>query len=203
MQPRTDDKPFAQEAVVDANLCTSCGICAGACPTATPFRRASALTPGIDVPDSSIRELRDRTLSAADRLSGDAKVIVYGCQAGVNLDALQGPGIATLCAPCTAALPPSFLDFVISRHHADGVFLTGCREGDCFNRQGIMWVQQRIAGQRDPYLRARVPRERIARFWAGVARPRQLADELDAFRNRLTELGPFKKSVPKLHDHRK
>jgi quinol-cytochrome oxidoreductase complex cytochrome b subunit/coenzyme F420-reducing hydrogenase delta subunit len=201
MQPRTDDKPFAQEAVVDANLCTSCGICAGACPTATPFRRASALTPGIDLPNSSIRDLRDRTLSAADQLSGDARVIVYGCQAGVNLDALQGPSIATLCAPCTATVPPSFLDFVISRHHVDGVFLTGCREGDCFNRQGIRWVQQRIAGQRDPYLRTRVPRERIAKFWAGVAGPQQLADELDAFRNRLRGLGAFGKAVPKQNDH--
>ena len=36
------------EAVVNDALCVACGICAGACPTSTPFRRRAALTPGID-----------------------------------------------------------------------------------------------------------------------------------------------------------
>jgi coenzyme F420-reducing hydrogenase delta subunit len=55
------------------------------------------------------------------------------------------------------------------RNYADGVLLTGCGEGDCFYRLGIRWTQQRIAGLRDPRLRARVPRERVATCWTGEA----------------------------------
>ena len=42
MMPRTDGRAFEREAVVNPSLCVSCGICAGACPTSMPFRRASS-----------------------------------------------------------------------------------------------------------------------------------------------------------------
>ena len=60
MMPRTDGRAFEREAVVNASLCVSCGICAGACPTSMPFRRASELVPGIDLPGLTIAALRDR-----------------------------------------------------------------------------------------------------------------------------------------------
>ena len=77
---------------------------------------------------------------------------------------------------------------MITRHHADGVFLTGCRAGDCYERLGARWMEQRIASERDPYLRQRVPRERITTFWAGVDGGAALAEELAAFRGRLRDL---------------
>jgi coenzyme F420-reducing hydrogenase delta subunit len=84
--------------------------------------------------------------------------------------------------------PPSFIDFLITRHHVDGVFITGCRAGDCYERLGARWMEQRIAGERDPHLRPRVPRERIATFWAGVDAGAALAEELAEFRARLRDL---------------
>ncbi len=38
------------------------------------------------------------------------------------------------------------------------------RAGDCYQRLGARWLEQRIASERDPHLRQRVPRERIATF---------------------------------------
>jgi quinol-cytochrome oxidoreductase complex cytochrome b subunit/coenzyme F420-reducing hydrogenase delta subunit len=187
---RTDGLPFAQQAVVNTSLCTSCGICAGACPTATPFRRASELVPGIDLPRFPIKALREATLAATKTLTGQARVIVYGCEAGADIETLKGPSVAALRLPCIAALPPAFVDFVLTRKHADGVFLTGCREGDCFNRHGIRWTEERIGRERDPRLRARVPREHIHRFWAGITRKRKLIQELGRFRAELCQLGP-------------
>lgn len=96
--------------------------------------------------------------------------------------------------PCIAMLPPSFIDFVITRNHADGVFLAGCSEGNCHYRLGIDWMEQRLAGERDPYLRKRVPRERIATCWAGITRNKLLQKELRAFQDRLRELPPYKRS---------
>jgi coenzyme F420-reducing hydrogenase delta subunit len=85
-------------------------------------------------------------------------------------------------------LPPSFVDFLISRRHVEGVLLSGCRDGDCYYRLGIPWTRQRIVGERDPYLRKRVPRERLASCWVGVDRTPRLRAELEAFRARLGEL---------------
>ena len=39
MMPRSDGTAYETEAVVDPALCMTCGLCVGACPTATPFRR--------------------------------------------------------------------------------------------------------------------------------------------------------------------
>jgi coenzyme F420-reducing hydrogenase delta subunit len=85
-------------------------------------------------------------------------------------------------------LPPSFIDFLITRRHVDGVLLTGCRENDCYERLGARWTEDRIAGDRDPHLRRRVPRERIASVWAGADGDEALGEALAAFRARLREL---------------
>ena len=71
----------------------------------------------------------------------------------------------------------------------------GCRANDCYERLGARWTEQRIAGERDPHLRARVPRERIDSFWAGMDRGTQLAEALTAFRARLRELNASKAPV--------
>jgi quinol-cytochrome oxidoreductase complex cytochrome b subunit/coenzyme F420-reducing hydrogenase delta subunit len=193
LRPRSDGLPFAAEAAVDAGLCTACGICVGACPTATPFRRLAELIPGIDMPRLTVRALRERTLAATAALAGTDRVVVYGCQGGPDLAPLSGAGVAAVALPCVAALPPSFIDFVISRRHADGVLLAGCKAGDCYQRLGVAWTEQRLAGRRDPYLRARVPRERVATCWAGARGGPRLARELAAFRERLRRLGPYRR----------
>ncbi|TFH40380.1 MAG: hydrogenase iron-sulfur subunit, partial [Lysobacterales bacterium] len=169
-------------------LCVACGICVGACPTATPFRCRSALKAGIELPELPLLTLREQSLSRCQYLEGDDRVIVYGCGHGADLSAVAGASVAVVELPCIAMLAPSFIDFMITRHHVDGVFLTGCRAGDCYERLGARWTEQRIAGERDPYLRQRVPRERIATFWAGGDGGAAMADELAAFRARLRDL---------------
>jgi ferredoxin/coenzyme F420-reducing hydrogenase delta subunit len=193
LRPRTDGLPYASEAAVDPDLCTACGICAGACPTATPFRRATELVAGIDLPQLPVRELRDRTLEAAARLSGKDRVLAYVCRCGADPAALEASGVGVVTLPCVGALPPSFIDFIISRRHADGVLLVGGAAGDCYQRLGIDWTEQRLAGRRDPYLRGRVPRERVATVWAGPNGSRHMQRELAAFRERLKALGPWQR----------
>ena len=191
MEPRSDQKAFAKEAVVDAARCVSCGLCVGSCPTATPYRRRTALIPGIDLPDGNIQAIRERSLAATEALQGEGRVLVYGCEHGVDLKGLPNGSVGVVTLPCVANLPPAFLDFVISRRLADGVLLTGCRKGDCHERLGIEWTEQRIARERDPMLRERVPRARIAQCWAGVDRGRLLQSELQRFQERLEQMGPY------------
>jgi coenzyme F420-reducing hydrogenase delta subunit/NAD-dependent dihydropyrimidine dehydrogenase PreA subunit len=165
MQARTDGSAYAQEAVVDAALCVSCGICVGACPTATPFRQASALSPGIDLSDLSAAMLRAEVESAAAGLQGDQRVMVFGCKGSAPLRQLADRATAVVAVRCMAQLPPSFVDFILSRNLADGVFLAGCTGGDCEYRLGAEWTQQRMQRQRDPHLRKRINDRCIALGW--------------------------------------
>ena len=194
MHPRTDGLAFRLEARVIEAKCTACGICAGACPTSTPFRRHSELVPGIDIPELPMVELREKVLSAGQRLTGTGRALVFTCQNGPQVPEPQDANFAVISLRCIGQLPPSFIDFVISRNHADGVFLTGCRAGDCFDRLGHRWTEQRIAGERDPHLRKRVPRERLVRYWAGVDHTRHLQQKIKEFCATLAQVGPYQRT---------
>jgi len=161
MEPRSDGLAFSEEAVVNSERCVGCGLCVGACPTAMPFRRHSALVPGIDLDAQPLTELRD-AVTAAGLLAGNPRVLLIACSAA---PAGAAGASAELRLRCLAQLPPAFIDFALSRGHAEGVLLAGCRENNCMYRLGDRWTRQRLAGERDPYLRARVDRERLKTVW--------------------------------------
>jgi ferredoxin/coenzyme F420-reducing hydrogenase delta subunit len=188
---RTDGLPFPTQAQVNAAQCTSCGICVGACPSSTPFRRSEELKTGIDLPDFTLKELRGRTIAAAKALQGPARVLVFACEHG---GARRLDGAVRL--PCVAMAPPSLFDFVLSQNLADGVAIAGCAESACFSRLGVAWTQQRIAGMRDPYLRARVPRERIATIWASAFATRGVIADIAAFTAKIAVLPRKKPRFP-------
>jgi len=100
----------------------------------------------------------------------------------------NGAGSAALRLPCIGELPPSYIDYVLSRDLADGVFLTGCAEDNCHHRFGIAWTKARLAGERDPHLRARVPRERLTTLWPVSHRRGELERALSEFTTRLEML---------------
>jgi len=181
MVPRSDGRAFDVEAIVNEDYCLSCGICAGACPTSTPFRRAKPITPGIELPDAPIIELRAQVLAASEEFDDGVRVLVFAC-ARSGAESLRMAGAKVLSMPCVGMLPPSFIDFCLSRKLADGVMIAGCADGDCYYRLGSEWVKQRVAGERDPYLRRRVQRDKLNLSWlpADATKRRRLA--FDAFR---------------------
>ncbi len=181
MQPRSDGLPFSLEAVVDPDLCVSCGICAGACPTATPFRRASALVPGIQLPQHGIAALREQVNEVCRNLRGEPAVLVFRCEHGAAVRQPSVGAVAVIDMPCTGMLPPSFIDLVLTRKMVAGVMLAGCHESSCHERLGVEWTEKRVAALRDPYLRERVPRERVALSWANPAQQRLRSAALEGF----------------------
>ena len=192
METRSDGLPFEGEAVVDPSLCVSCGICAGACPTSTPFRRVSNLVPGIDLPDRSMAAVRADVDREGDRIAGHARIMVFGCINANVAEACRAENVGVVALNCTGQLPPAFIDYVLSRKLADGVILAGCAENACYNRFGTKWTADRLAGLRDPQLRSRVPRDRLETVWAGRLGGGALRSELAAFALRLAALGPYR-----------
>ncbi|HEX6137087.1 MAG TPA: hydrogenase iron-sulfur subunit [Casimicrobiaceae bacterium] len=194
MRPRSDGKPLPREAVVDADLCAACGICAGACPSSTPFRSVDELATGIDLPQRPIGGLRDeleRTLAA---LRGTPRIVVFGCDCAADVAAVPARDTATLSLPCTAMLPPSFVEYAL-RSGADGVLVTGCRDGDCAYRLGNRWTEERMRAEREPHLRATVPPERVRIAWCGRFDAAALHRELERFRCALGAL-PVRSTRP-------
>lgn len=188
MSPREDGSKYKELAVVSTELCTSCGICAGACPSSTPFRSTDTLVSGIDLPDFTVQQLREASGEAAATMTTPVKILMYGCQYAIDVQTLNVPGVAALSLPCSANLAPAFIDFALRREGVDGVLISGCRPGDCQFRFGTDWIEQRIAGAREPYLRTHVDRRHVRVFWAATPERAALLRELEVFRDVLRTL---------------
>ncbi len=180
-----DYKKGHKQSVVDPDLCISCGICAGACPSSSPFRHVDELTTGISIPDLHIKELLSLTENKLRALKGQTRIMVYGCDHGSKVSEMASDAVATISMPCTALVPPAFIDYVLRKELAEGVMITGCCEGDCHFRLGNSWFDQRFSKERMPVLRTRVPRELIRVRWLGVQGTAQLKRELTEFRTEL------------------
>ena len=83
------DKPGHKLARVSPELCVGCGICAGACPSSTPFRGVEELVSGIDMPQRPVSALRREMEARLARLTGEIKVVVFGCDQAANTHALE------------------------------------------------------------------------------------------------------------------
>ncbi len=187
MVARTDGTSYTHQASVDPDLCVSCGICVGACPTATPFRSQGSLIPGIDLPDRSAAALR-ADIEALGGRDAEPRVVAFACRDDRQLHEAHKAGIPTVSVNCMAQLSPSFIDFALSRGHADGVLLLGCQDGNCCYRFGANWTEQRLARQRDPMLRKRVEPTKIAVGWLSPwAEHKRVADRYEAFRRSLRQ----------------
>ncbi|MBL0144180.1 MAG: cytochrome b N-terminal domain-containing protein [Betaproteobacteria bacterium] len=196
MVARTDARPHPRQAQVNPDLCAGCGICTGACPSSTPFRRDEALVTGIDMPSMAIGEMRDRLEARTAALVGRPRIVVFGCRWGADSESLAGPSTAAIEFVCGAMLPPSFVEYAL-RAGADGVLVASCREGDCEFRTGDQLIAARLGAERKPALRSSVARERVRLVPAGRTDTGFLRTQLDAFRADLERLESRHASPPK------
>ena len=192
MQARTDGARYEHEVAVNPDLCGSCGICAGACPASNPFRSArETLKTGIDMPQQSVDDLRQETRDAIAKLEGDIKILVYGCEHGLDANRLQRTDTAGIKLLCSGMLPPTLVEFAL-KQGADGVMVMGCRQNDCYFRFGNQWLKARFAGDRKPSLRARADRERIRVHGAAEPDFNEVEADLKDFRQHLVTLAQSK-----------
>ncbi|MCW8855610.1 MAG: hydrogenase iron-sulfur subunit [Gammaproteobacteria bacterium] len=188
VQKRTDGARWANEVVVNEDLCAACGICAGSCHSSNPFRHSQQeLVTGIDMPQSPVNDIRNNVESAIAELKGENKIIVFGCDNAIEFSGLKSSNIAVVSFFCVGMIPPTMIEYALKKG-ANGVFVTGCRTGDCYFRHGNKWFDERYAANRQPILRKRADRARINIFRAAETDCKKLRRELDKFQQSLVDL---------------
>jgi coenzyme F420-reducing hydrogenase delta subunit/ferredoxin len=188
VQARTDGARYEHEVVVNPELCGACGICAGSCPASNPFRTPRGeLKTGIDMPQLPVDEMRRLTRETIEAMTGDLKIIVFGCEHGLNVTRLDSDDTRGIKLICSGMLPPTLVEYAL-KQGADGVMVTGCRHNDCYFRFGNRWTRLRFAGERKPGLRGRAERERILVHGGAEPDKPEIEQDLDEFRRRLREL---------------
>ncbi len=164
MVERTDGSRHKYLAVIDPKRCVSCGICIGSC---TPL----ALTLGDQPPEPLWQE----TVAAARRGQTQPVRVVFVCErhaahgarrflppaygpvfgetAGWEQDARQdGMHLEVIPLTCIGMAQPDLATQALAAGAAEVQFV-GCPPEDCANREGNVWLQQRIDRQRLPKLR--------------------------------------------------
>ncbi len=203
VQKRTDGARWKNEVVVNEDFCAACGICVGSCTYSNPFRQSdSELVTGIDMPGYPVNEIRNRidkaiTTLLDDNQSGGNRIIIFGCENAIDFQGLQSSNIAVINYYCVGMIPPTMVEYAL-KNGADGVFITGCRTGDCYYRHGNKWMDERFVGERKPILRKRAERSRIHVFRAAETDCRKLKLELTSFQASLSNLDKNSESSSKV-----
>ncbi|HQR02732.1 MAG: hydrogenase iron-sulfur subunit [Proteobacteria bacterium] len=182
MVPHPDRLDGLHLARVDAAACASCGICTGACPSSTPFRHDTILETGIDMPQAPIDSLRRQLRQGLEEMQDSRRLVVFSCNKGATLLS-PATDILHFELICAGMLPPAFVEFAI-RAGADGVLVSGCREGGCVFRLGQQWMAGRLVGMREPHLRSSVAQDRWLSVWADPGDEATLQDAIDVLRRR-------------------
>ena len=139
------------------------------------------------MPQLTVDHMRTITSEAVASLEGDAKIIVFGCEHGLNVNRLQRQDTKGVRLICSGMLPPTLVEYAL-KQGADGVMVTGCRHNDCYYRFGNRWTKLRFAGERKPILRGRADRNRIRMHGGSETDKNEIEKDLNAFRAELVKL---------------
>ncbi len=149
MVERADGSPHKYLAVVDPGLCVSCGICIGSClPLALSL-------------DGRPPETLWQTVLAHARKNGDQVRLTFVCerhalhgasrylQAESPTPTPDGLSIRVIPLTCIGMANPELVTQALNAGAAEVVFV-GCPPDDCANREGNLWLQERLQRTRAP-----------------------------------------------------
>ncbi|MCC6316955.1 MAG: hydrogenase iron-sulfur subunit [Gemmatimonadaceae bacterium] len=151
MIARSDDRPTLV-ARVDPSRCVSCGICAGSC---APMGVGPAGRTGRD-------QLAAARAFAQQHAVMPSDVVVIACSRGAGDAARDAQlGAPVFAVDCAGSLHTSVVEQFLQAG-AGGVLVLACPPEDCWNREGAVWLEQRVYHDREAELQARVDRRRVA-----------------------------------------
>lgn len=177
MVTRHDDRPYTL-GLVDPAKCVSCGICAGSC---APMGVGPVHRTGRD----QLAEVKE---FIARIEPGRRDVVLVACARTA-----AGWGRATFGdAPvfpvtCAGSMHSSVVEYLV-RAGAGGVMVVSCPPRDCWNREGVTWLEERLYEGREAELKDRVDRARLRVTYAAEQEGALLAEALALFRSQVGAL---------------
>jgi formate hydrogenlyase subunit 6/NADH:ubiquinone oxidoreductase subunit I len=167
MVERNDGKRHKYIAIEDPGLCVSCGICVGSCD-------GVAVTMG-NTPPSALWDTISLQLAFAKLKSPiDELQVVFTCERHAvhgarpyierSAENENGKMIEVIELPCVGSAPPDLLARTLDEGVAN-VHIIGCPADDCTNREGNIWLEQRITRERLPRLKRQYADAPITASW--------------------------------------
>ncbi len=131
------------------------------------------LREALPPPSPSFDKLRTGTYKGGEAIS-------------LRTGALSGmPNVRVLALPCIGMVHPRFIERAL-RQGAEGVFLCGCRMGDCRYREGNTWLEARLSGLRPPVMKEDIDRARVRVAWLDARQEETLRRALEEFSDYLS-----------------
>ncbi|MCP4417865.1 MAG: hydrogenase iron-sulfur subunit [Chloroflexi bacterium] len=169
MVEREDGKLHKYIAIANPSMCTSCGICVGACDD-------FAITLG-DSPPELLWDAAAMRLTMAQAKSPDQPVkLLFTCDRHAALGArpflaehdgsvrVGETAVEIIPVPCVGALPPNMMIQALEAG-ASEIQVIGCPPEDCRNREGNLWTEKRLMRQRVPRLKRDYANAPITAYW--------------------------------------
>ncbi len=163
MVERTDESKHKFLAVIDPEMCVACGVCVGSCPPLAMSlhgRRPEALW--------------EETVARASQ-AGGVKVVFtcerHAYQGGKaawtmtgNAGESGGLQVEVIPMTCIGMAHPDLAARALDAGAREVQFV-GCPLEDCSNREGNVWLEQRLARERMPKLRLNYAEAPISTAW--------------------------------------
>ena len=178
---RADDRHSTLVALVDSDLCVSCGICAGSC---APMGVGPPSRTGRDQLHQADEFVRSKAWQVGD-------VVVLACSWGCGESVLwqAEAGLYLYATGCSGSLHTSVLELML-RKGPSGVMVVSCPERDCSHREGPKWLQLRVYEDREAELQSRVDRARVRLLACPGIDVQQAIQAARTFRQEILALGP-------------
>lgn len=167
MVERTDGKRHKYIAIEDTGLCVSCGICVGSCD-------GVAVTLGQTPPVALWDTVSGQLALAKLRSPIDQVQVVFTCERHAvqggkpyidhAVASQNGMAVEVITLPCVGTAPPGLLSRTLDEGVAN-VHIIGCPPDDCANREGNLWLEQRITRERVPRLKRPYANAPITASW--------------------------------------
>mgnify|MGYP002639340822 CR=1 FL=1 len=175
---RRDDGREGFVGFVNPDKCVSCGICSGSC---APM--------GVGPPERTGRDQMVEVKAFMEEASlGGDDIVIIGCfhgAAGEGIREVAGAKVYQIS--CVGSLHTSVIEYFI-RAGVGGVMIASCPPRDCWNREGVTWLEERVYNQREAELKDRVDRRRLRIVYAAEAELSVLEREVASFRSQMSAL---------------
>ncbi len=153
MQSTGNQKRQKVIAEINPDLCVACGICIGSCPV-------FALTLGEIPPEP----LWEETIARAAQSTVQPVKVIFTCERLAQHDQINEGNFQIVPLTCVGMLHPDLIKQTLEAG-SDEVQIIGCPPEDCSNREGNLWLQQRINRERFPKLNQTLKNAPISTDW--------------------------------------